>query len=82
MIVSQVGISGSTKLGDFVVCAGQAGFSGHLTIGDGVTLAARAGVIHDLEAGRTYGGAPAVPIMQWRRQTVALTRLGMKTASR
>jgi UDP-3-O-[3-hydroxymyristoyl] glucosamine N-acyltransferase len=35
-----------------------------------------------LEAGRTYGGAPAVPIMQWRRQTVALTRLGMKTASR
>jgi UDP-3-O-[3-hydroxymyristoyl] glucosamine N-acyltransferase len=82
VIVSQVGISGSTKLGDFVVCAGQAGFSEHLTIGDGVTLAARAGVIHDLEAGRTYGGAPAVPIMQWRRQTVALTRLGMKTASR
>jgi UDP-3-O-[3-hydroxymyristoyl] glucosamine N-acyltransferase len=79
VIVSQVGISGSTKLGDFVVCAGQAGFADHLTIGDGVTLAARAGVIHDLEAGGTYGGAPAIPVMQWRRQTVALTRLGMRT---
>ena len=82
VIVSQVGISGSTKLGDFVACAGQAGFSEHLTIGDGVKLAARAGVINDLEAGRTYGGAPAVPIMDWRRQTVALTRLGMKTPAR
>ncbi len=82
VIVSQVGISGSTKLGDFVVCAGQVGFAGHLTIGDGVTLAARAGVIHDLKAGGTYGGLPAVPIMQWRRQTVALARLGRRTAAR
>ena len=40
------------------------------------------GVAADLEAGRTYGGAPAVPIMDWRRQTVALTRLGMKTPAR
>ncbi len=46
------------------------------------TLAARAGVIHDLEAGRIYGGAPAVPKVRWRRQTVALTRLEMRTASR
>ncbi len=81
VIVAQVGISGSTKLGDYVVCAGQVGFSGHLNIGDGVNLAARSGVIHDLEAGETYGGAPAVPIMQWRRQTVAIARLGMKSAS-
>ena len=82
MIVSLVGISGSTRLGDFVVCAGQVGFAEHLTIGDGVKLAARAGVIHDLEAGRAYGGAPAIPIMQWRRQMVALSRLGMRTAAR
>ncbi len=82
VIVSQVGISGSTKLGDFVVCAGQVGLAGHLTIGDGVTLAARAGVIHDLEAGGTFGGAPAIPIMQWRRQTVALARLGMRGSAR
>lgn len=82
VIVSLVGISGSTRLGDFVVCAGQVGFAEHLTIGDGVKLAARAGVIHDLEAGRAYGGAPAIPIMQWRRQMVGLSRLGMRTAAR
>jgi len=81
VIVSQVGISGSTKLGNFVVCAGQVGLAGHLTIGDGVTLAARSGVMHDLEAGKTYGGAPAIPIMQWRRQTVAIAKLGMRRAA-
>ena len=82
VIVSQVGISGSTELGNFVVCAGQTGFAGHLTIGDGVTLAARSGVIHDLEAGKSYGGAPAVPIMQWRRQMVALAKLGVRRDAR
>ena len=81
VIVSQVGISGSTKLGDFVVCGGQVGFAGHLTIGDGVELAARAGVMHDLEAGRAYGGVPAVPLVQWKRQLVVLARL-VKTKGR
>ena len=78
VIVSQVGISGSTKLGDYVVCGGQAGFAGHLEIGDGVKLAARSGVIHDLAAGRTYGGAPAIAVQQWKRQMVALARLARR----
>lgn len=75
VIVAQVGISGSTKLGDFVVCGGQVGLAGHLTIGDRAELAARAGVTRDLEAGQTYGGFPAVPAAQWRRQAAALARL-------
>ncbi len=75
VIVAQVGISGSTRLGDFVVCGGQVGLAGHLTIGDGAELAARAGVTRDLEGGRTYGGFPAVPAAQWRRQAAALARL-------
>lgn len=76
VIVAQVGLSGSTKLGDFVVFGGQAAAAGHLTIGDGAQFAARSGVTRNLEGGQTYGGAPAVPIQQWRRQMAAIARLG------
>ena len=50
LLVSQVGISGSTKLGMGVVVAGQAGIVGHLTIGDGARIAAQSGVGSDLGA--------------------------------
>jgi len=74
VIVSQVGISGSAELGDFVVAAGQVGIAGHLKIGDGAMLAARTGVSSDLAGGQQYGGAPARPAAQWRRElaTVAI----------
>ena len=61
LLVSQVGISGSTKLGMGVVAGGQAGIVGHLRIGDGARIAAQAGVTHDLEAGETVLGSPARP---------------------
>ena len=74
-IAAQVGISGSTRLGDFVALGGQVGLSGHLSIGDGVMVAAQGGVIRDVAPGEKVGGTPAVPISQWHRQTVALQRL-------
>jgi UDP-3-O-[3-hydroxymyristoyl] glucosamine N-acyltransferase len=76
VIVAQVGISGSTKLGDFVVIGGQAGLAGHLNVGSKVRMAARSGVTHDIPAGTEVGGAPAIPVRQWRRQMVMLARLG------
>ncbi len=75
VLAGQVGISGSTVLGDFVVCGGQVGIAGHLDIGDGVTLVARAGVMHNLKPHQAYGGAPAIPLQLWKRQTVAVARL-------
>jgi UDP-3-O-[3-hydroxymyristoyl] glucosamine N-acyltransferase len=38
-------------------------------------------VIRDLPGDDTYGGAPAVPIRQWRRQLAAISRLGRKRGS-
>ncbi|MGQ0674933.1 MAG: UDP-3-O-(3-hydroxymyristoyl)glucosamine N-acyltransferase [Rhodospirillales bacterium] len=75
VVIAQVGISGSTKLGNHVVIAGQGGLSGHLTIGDGARIAAKAGVFQDVEPGGAVGGVPAVPIIQWHRQTAILGRL-------
>jgi len=78
VIVSQVGISGSAKLGNYVVAAGQVGIAGHLEIGDGAMLAARTGVPSDLEGGQQYGGTPARPMSQWRRELAAVAILAKR----
>ncbi|MBC7906505.1 MAG: UDP-3-O-(3-hydroxymyristoyl)glucosamine N-acyltransferase [Rhodospirillaceae bacterium] len=75
VIVAQVGISGSTKLGDFAAAAGQAGIAGHLTIGPGARIAAQAGVAKNVGAGETVGGTPAVPQMEWLRQSALLSKM-------
>jgi UDP-3-O-[3-hydroxymyristoyl] glucosamine N-acyltransferase len=78
IIVAHVGISGSTKIGDGVMLGGQCGIAGHLKIGSGVRVVAQSGVIHDIPAGETYGGSPAIMVKDWHRQTIALARLATK----
>ena len=75
IIVSQTGLSGSTKLGMGVVMGGQCGTAGHLEIGDRAMCAARTGVTKSIEGGKVYGGFPAVEIKLWRKMQVALLRL-------
>lgn len=75
LLVAQVGIAGSTQTGDYVAMGGQAGVAGHLKIGDLAQVAAKAGVIDDLPAGGKYGGQPALPMAQTKRNVLALTRL-------
>lgn len=75
VIIAQTGISGSTRIGDGAVLAGQAGIAGHLKIGAGAKIAAKSGVMSDIPAGTSYGGSPAVPAIDWHRQTIALSRL-------
>ena len=82
ILAAQVGISGSTKLDDFVMVGGQAGFAGHLRIGSGARIAAVSGVMRDIPAGVTVCGIPAVPITEFMRQTVALQRLAKKRDER
>lgn len=74
IVVAQVGISGSTHMGDFSIIAGQAGIAGHLKIGKKVTIAAQSGVMRDIADGETVGGTPAVPIREWHRQVLYLSK--------
>lgn len=75
LIMSQVGLAGSTKVGDGVVLAGQAGVSGHLEIGDRARVAAQAGVFGDVPAGETWSGYPARPHRESLRASAALFKL-------
>jgi len=74
VVVAQVGIAGSSHIGNGVMLGGQVGVVGHVKVGDNVKVAAQSGVMGDLPAGASYGGSPAVPIKDWHRQTLALSK--------
>ncbi|MCC7428306.1 MAG: UDP-3-O-(3-hydroxymyristoyl)glucosamine N-acyltransferase [Alphaproteobacteria bacterium] len=82
VIVAQVGISGSTELGDFVMAGGQAGFTGHLKVGARARIAAKAGVAGDVEPGQDVAGGPARPAAEHWRATALLYRLAREERER
>jgi UDP-3-O-[3-hydroxymyristoyl] glucosamine N-acyltransferase len=75
ILCAQVGISGSTKLEDYVVLGGQAGVAGHLTIGKGAKSGGQAGITADVAAGTFVNGYPARPYMLERRLQILYQRL-------
>ncbi|MDD2581303.1 MAG: UDP-3-O-(3-hydroxymyristoyl)glucosamine N-acyltransferase [Desulfuromonadaceae bacterium] len=75
MIVSQVGISGSTRIGNHVTLAGQVGVAGHLTIGDNVLVGAQSGVPSSLPANAAYSGTPTIPHKEWLKSAMIVPRL-------
>jgi len=78
IVVSQVGLSGSTIIGQNVIIGGQCGTAGHLKIGDRAILAARTGVTKTLKGDKIYGGFPAVDIRIWRKMQAILMKLVKK----
>lgn len=72
LLVAQVGISGSTHLGNRVVLAGQVGTVGHVTVGDDVTVLGKGGITKDIPEPGVYAGMPLKPARLWRR---AMARL-------
>lgn len=82
VIVAQTGISGSTKLGDYVAMGGQVGVIHHLKIGSGARIAAQSGVMRDVEPGEIICGSPAVPIKTFYRQVATLQRLTKEKANK
>ncbi len=74
LLVSQVGLAGSTKLGRNVVMGGQSGSGGHVSVGDFAQIAGRGGVSKDLEGGKSYGGHPIMELKEWMKFHAKLLR--------
>lgn len=78
VIVAQVGIAGSTVLGDFVQVGGQAALAGHLNVARGARIGAQAGVISDVPPGAALVGSPAQPRRDFFRQVATIKRLARR----
>ncbi|MBU6148565.1 MAG: UDP-3-O-(3-hydroxymyristoyl)glucosamine N-acyltransferase [Verrucomicrobia bacterium] len=74
-IVAQVGIAGSTKVGDRVQIGGQAGLNGHIHIASDVQIGAKSGVMTSIKEGGMYVGLPAGPAMEQGRLHARLKKL-------
>lgn len=66
ILVSQVGLSGSTTLHPYVVMGGQSATAGHLEIAPFTTIAARGGVTKTIhEPKKSWAGFPLFEHRQW-----------------
>lgn len=75
LIISQTGMAGSSRLGDYVTVAAQVGVVGHVSVGDKAVLGARTGVTSNLKGGITYLGNPAVPFAEEQKSRAYFRRL-------
>ena len=76
IIISQVGISGSTHIGKNVILTGQAGILGHLTVGDGAVVTPKAGISRNIDPGEVVSsGLPQLPHKTWLRVAQTIPRL-------
>lgn len=79
LLVSQVGLAGSTTTGRNVVFGGQAGTGGHIHIGDFVQIAGRGAVGKNLPPNTKWGGHPLMELDAWMKFFVTLRRLVKKS---
>ncbi len=75
LLVSQSGVSGSTRLGNYVTLAGQVGVVGHIEVGDQVIVAAQSGVSKSVPARSVVFGSPALPMNEQKERLAYIARL-------
>lgn len=75
ILCGQVGIAGSTVLGNGVVMGGNSAARDHVKLADGTMIAARGGVGSDTSPGEILAGYVAVNHKQWLREQAALRKL-------
>ncbi|MBI3408090.1 MAG: UDP-3-O-(3-hydroxymyristoyl)glucosamine N-acyltransferase [Planctomycetes bacterium] len=75
ILVSQMGMAGSSSTDEYVVIAGQVGITDHVHIGKGALIGAKAGVTKDVPAGQRTLGAPATPEREQKRILMSLEKL-------
>lgn len=74
-LCAQVGLAGSSVLGDGVVLAGQVGVGGHLRIGNGAKVGAQSGIMADLPDGAQVMGSPEMDFKQAMKTYAEIRKL-------
>ncbi|KAL6562210.1 hypothetical protein OROGR_003217 [Orobanche gracilis] len=75
MLCGQVGIAGSVTIGDYVTLGGRVSVRDHVCIASKVRLAANSCVTKNISEAGDYGGFPAMPIRDWRKQVVSARKI-------
>ena len=76
ILVTQVGLSGSTTLQPYVIMGGQSATSGHLEIAAFSTIAARGGVTKSIkEPKKTWAGFPLIEHRDWLKLQGRISKL-------
>lgn len=75
VMAAQVGIAGSSKIGAQCMFGGQVGVAGHRHVGNHVNVGAQTGIPNDVKDNVEIMGYPAVPKIDFARQTIHVKRL-------
>jgi UDP-3-O-[3-hydroxymyristoyl] glucosamine N-acyltransferase len=75
VLVAQVGLAGTSRLGRNVVMGGQSATAGHLEVAPFTTIAARGGVTKNVDKAGVYGGFPLMEHKLWLKLQGRLARL-------
>ncbi len=75
LLAAQVGLAGSTEIGNRAILTGQSGVVGHCKVGDGAIVTPQSGVAGDVEPGMIVSGSPAVEHNLWLRYSGLLKKL-------
>ncbi len=74
ILVAQVGIGGSSEIGDYVTLAGQVGVSDHTKIDSETMIGAQSGIMGHVTKG-AYSGSPAIPHRDWLKSQAIYAKL-------
>ena len=66
-MAAQVGVAGSTKIGEWCMFGGQVGIAGHIHIGNKVNLGAQSGVPSSIKDGSQLIGTPPMELKQYSK---------------
>lgn len=75
IITAGFNVAGSTKIGRGFVCGGNTSVTGHIEICDGVQLAGVSVVRKSISKPGAYGGNPLLPMREFMRMNLALSKL-------
>lgn len=62
VMAAQVGLAGSTIIGNRCRIGGQCGFAGHISVGDNTEIGAQSGVLGNISPGARLLGSPAMNV--------------------